>query len=82
MLNKFQTLLGLRINDLLEELTSGKYEIEKYKDRYFIRNFLTQKEQVILNFLIIPKELEILIKSVMNIDDLTQLDLRKLFLTR
>jgi len=82
LLNKFQALLGLRINDLLEELTSGKYEIEKYKDRYFIRNFLTQKEQVVINFLFIPKELELLIKSVMHIEDLTQLDLIPLFLTR
>jgi len=82
LLNKFQALLGLRINDLLEELTSGKYKIEKYKDRYFIRNFLTQKEQVVINFLFIPKELELLIKSVMHIEDLTELDLVTLFLTR
>jgi len=82
LLNKFQALLGLRINDLLEELTSGKYKIEKYKDRYFIRNFLTQKEQVVINFLFIPKELELLIKSVMHVEDLTQLDLIPLFLTR
>ncbi|MHA2009112.1 MAG: hypothetical protein ACW980_17505, partial [Promethearchaeota archaeon] len=40
---KFQTQLGLRISDILEGLTSGKYEIEKYQDHYFIKNFRTMK---------------------------------------
>jgi len=79
---KFETQTGLRINDVIKELTNGKYTIELYHDHYFVRNFRTQKETVIINFLFFTKELADLIQSVSGIDDLTNLDLSTLFLTR
>lgn len=79
---KFETQTGLRITDVIEELTSGKYTIEKYKKHYFVRNFVTQKEVVTINYLIFTKELTEKIQSVYAIDDLTELDLNTLFLTR
>ena len=53
---KFASQTGLRISDILEELTKKKngkpkYIIEKYRDHYFVRNFETQKRNVILNYL-------------------------------
>ncbi|MHA1285635.1 MAG: tyrosine-type recombinase/integrase [Promethearchaeota archaeon] len=77
---KLQTLLGLRISDVLDELTSGKYIIEKYKDHYFIRNFTTAKENVRINYLFFPRELTTLFQSIYG-KDLTQLDLRKILMT-
>ena len=77
---KLQTLLGLRISDILDELTSGKYIIEKYQDRYFIRYFNTTKENVKIFYLFFPKELTILFQSIYGID-LTQLDLRTILKT-
>lgn len=95
---KFETQTGLRINDVLEELTSGKYIIEKHNAHYFIRDFETQKEKVKINFLFFTKELtdliisnystelETIVKDKDNNDitiyDLAKLDLTKLFLTR
>lgn len=82
LLCKFESQTGLRINDILDELTSGKYEIEKYKEHYFIRNFKTQKEMVIINYLFFTQELAELIQSATSETDLTKLDLTKLFITR
>ena len=82
LLIKTQAQLGLRIEDCLEELCSGNYEIEEYKGYYFIRNFMTQKEKVVINFLFFPTELSNLFKSAMNCQDLTQLDLTGLFKSR
>ena len=79
---KFESQTGLRINDVLEELTNGNYGIENHQKHYFIRNFETQKEKVIINFLFFTKELTELIQSITAIDDLTKLDLKTLFLTR
>ncbi len=79
---KFESQTGLRINDVIVEMTNGKYVIEKYQEHYFIRNFKTQKENVVINFLIFTKELAELIQSVNAINDLTKLDLKTLFLTR
>lgn len=95
---KFETQTGLRIADVLEEITSGKYEIEKYQVHYFIRNFETQKEKVNINFLFFTQELTELLTSMYSkelettvkdkdkndiiIYDLKKLDLTKLFLTR
>jgi len=79
---KFETQTGLRISDVIEELTSGKYKIELYQEHYFVRNFVSQKEVVTINYLIFTKELTELIQSTYVIDDLTELDLSKLFLTR
>ncbi|KKM58308.1 hypothetical protein LCGC14_1549610 [marine sediment metagenome] len=79
---KFESQTGLRINDVVVEMTNGKYVIEKYQEHYFIRNFKTQKENVVINFLFFTKELAEMVQSVNAIDDLTKLDLTKLFLTR
>ena len=80
---KFETQTGLRISDVIEELTTeNKYKIEYYQEHYFVRNFITQKETVTINYLIFTKELTELIQSVYAIDDLTKLDLKTLFLTR
>ncbi len=82
LIMKCQAQLGLRVSDVLEELTSGEYTIEKYKDHYYIKGFITQKEKVKINYLFFPRELAVLMKSVMGIRDLTKLDLTKLFLSR
>lgn len=79
LLLKMQTMVGFRIDDLLNELTSGKYKILKYNDHYYIPNFRSQKEMVIINYVFLPTELERMIQSVMGIDDLTKLDLTTLF---
>lgn len=84
---KFESQTGLRINDILEELTSGKYSIEQYKEdekdlNYFIRNFETQKEKIIINFLFFTEELSDYIKSATGTNDLKKLDLTILFKTR
>ena len=89
-----QALTGLRISDVLTELTKevngkAKYKIKKYEIKendivkdyyYYIKDFNTQKESVKINFMFFPKELVELIKSVYPIDDLTELDLSKDFL--
>jgi len=77
---KFQALTGLRISDVIDTLTSGKYKIEKHKDHYFIRNFRTKKRQVVINFLFFPTELSTLLKATYG--DLLELDLTGLFKTR
>ena len=80
---KFETQTGLRISDIIEELTiEDKYKIEFYQEHYFVRNFITQKETVTINYLIFTKELTELIQSIYSIDDLTKLDLNTLFLAR
>ncbi len=79
---KFESQTGLRIGDIVEEIPSGKYIVEKHKERYYIRSFKTIKRNVIINFLFFTKELEDTIKSVSGLDDLTKLDLTTLFKTR
>jgi integrase len=79
---KIQSQTGLRIGDVLDEITSGKYSIEKYKDHFFIRNFETQKEKVKISYLFFPTELSDLFISVTNTQDLTKIDLSTLFYSR
>ena len=84
---KCQALLGLRISDVLNELTTSKngeakYKIEKYSNHFHVKNFWTKKENVIINFLFFPKELTTLLQSIHNISDLRKLDLRDILLTR
>ncbi|MFW9969335.1 MAG: tyrosine-type recombinase/integrase [Candidatus Odinarchaeota archaeon] len=79
---KFESQTGLRISDILEEIPSGKYKIEKYQEHYFIRNFRTQKEMVTINYLFFTQELTELIQSAIGETDLTKLDLTTLFQTR
>lgn len=79
---KFESQTGLRIGDILEEIPCGKYKIEKYQKQYFIRNFETQKEKVIINFLFFTQELADLVQSAYPEKDLSELDLKCLFKTR
>lgn len=79
LIMKVQSQLGFRIEDAIEELSSGKYSIEQYSDHYFIRNFKTQKEGVVINYVFFPQELSLLLMSVNNCADLTKLDLKTLF---
>ncbi len=86
---KFESQAGLRIGDVLDELPKkikdkAKYKIEYYKagKRYFIRNFKSQKEMVIINYLFFTRELSELIQSITGINDLRKLDLRTLFISR
>jgi len=84
---KCMILLGLRISDVLNELTSElneepKYKLEKHGEHYYIDKFLTRKENIIINYMFFPKELEKLLKSTYNINDLTNLDLRTILKTR
>ncbi len=77
---KIQCLLGLRIGDILNELTSGKYKIQKYKQHNYIKNFKTKKENVIINFLFFPKELNILMESIYG--EIDRIDLTKILMTK
>lgn len=79
---KFQTQLGLRISDVLEGLTSGKYLIERFKEHYFIRNFRTQKMGIVINYMFLTEELTSLIQSIYGAEDLTQLDLTTIMKTK
>ena len=86
---KFESQTGLRIGDVLDELPreikgKGKYRIEYYKvgKCYFIRNFVSQKEMVVINYLFFTQELTELIQSITGINDLKKLDLRTLFISR
>ncbi len=81
LLMKSQALLGLRVDDILEELTNGKYKIEKYKEHYFVRRFVSQKWNVIINFMFLPSELTTLMQSIYTVD-LTKLDLTTIFQTK
>lgn len=78
---QLQTQLGLRIDDVLNELPSGKYKIEKYGEHYFIKNFRTQKIGVVINYLFFTRELSELFQSIYNLDDLTKLDLTTILKT-
>jgi hypothetical protein len=55
---KFQTQLGLRISNILEEIPSEKYVIEQIgKDKnYFIKDFRTKKMGVVINYLFFTDE--------------------------
>ena len=84
---KCMALLGLRISDVLVELTSeingeAKYKLRKYEDHYYIDKFWTSKEDVIINYMFFPKELEKLIKSTYEVKDLEELDFRTILKTR
>lgn len=84
---KFQSQTGLRIDDILNTLTNGKYHIEEYemnenKKYYFIRNFETMKEKVTINFMFFTDELGALIKATYPNQKITELDLTTLFMTR
>lgn len=79
---KLQTQLGLRIGDVLDELTSGNYEMEQYKQRYYIKNFRTTKKGIVIEFLFFTEELSNMIKSIYNTKDLTKLDLTTLLKSR
>ncbi len=81
LLLKSQSLLGLRVDDLLVELTNGKYKLEKYKNHYFVRRFVSQKWKIIINFMFFPKELTTLMQSIY-MSDLTKLDLTTIFQTK
>ncbi len=82
LINKFETQTGLRISDVLDELTNGKYKIEQYKKHYFIRDFISHKEKVIINFLFFTTELSELLASIYPKDKMEEIDLTKLFLSR
>lgn len=87
LINKLETQLGLRINDILIELVKkidgkSKYTIKKYKNHYYIKNFRTHKGNIIINYLFFSKELKILIKSEYPNQDLTQIELFKLIKSR
>ena len=85
--SKIQSLLGLRIGDVLKELP--KYKILEFESEidnskhYYIKNFLTIKENVRIKYLFFPKELTKLLQAIYQIKDLTHLDLSsKLLKTR
>jgi hypothetical protein len=90
----FLQISGWRINDILLHLyesdknNNAKYQFKLYKSKtelegyYYIENFITQKWLVQVNFLFLTHELEDMLKIVYNIDDLTKLDCRKLFLNK
>jgi len=84
---KCMALLGLRISDVLEELSAenngqAKYTLRKYEDHYYISKFWTQKEDVIINFLFLPRELEKLLSATYSVKNLEELDLRTVLKTR
>ena len=76
--SKIQALLGLRIGDVLKELP--KYKILKHSEHYYIKDFLTLKENVKIKYLFFPNELTKLLQAIYNIEDLKKLDLSKDFL--
>lgn len=82
--SKVQCLLGLRIGDVLKELPKYKIlEFDNQNDKvaqYYIKSFLTLKENLRIKYLFFPKELTKLIQSIYNVKDLTQLDLSEKFL--
>jgi site-specific recombinase XerD len=87
---EMETNTGLRIKDVLEELTrevdgEPKYHFKKYQNHFYIPDFLTTKESVFINFLFITTECEKIWLSVYGKDcenDLTKLDLRTIFMNR
>ncbi len=91
LINKFGTQAGLRISDVLDELTATKSKNSKKpkymincnnEGYYYIENFETQKEKVIINYLFFTSELSNLLKSAYPKENLKDIDLTKLFLTR
>jgi integrase len=84
---KFQALCGLRIGDVLGTLTAGeaggpRYGLREYEGRWYIPKFKTRKEQVVINYLFLPKELSDLLRATYNEPDLGELDLREILRTR
>lgn len=84
---KFEALCGLRIGDILDELTTNKngkakYNLRKFNNHYYIDKFWTRKEDIIINFLFFPTELSNLLRATYNIRDLEKLDLRNILKTR
>jgi len=76
--SKIQALLGLRIGDVLKELP--KYKILKHSEHYYIKNFLTIKENVKIKYLFFPNELTKLLQAIFSIENLRELDLNSNFL--
>lgn len=72
---------GLRVDDVLVELKSGKYNLQKYKDHFFIRNFRTLKAEIIINYVFFPKESTDLMKAIYG-NDLENLELTTILLTK
>lgn len=82
---KCQAGLGLRINDVLDELTAekngkAKYRFRKHNNHYYIRNFETGKQKVVINFLFFPNELTRLFESAYG--NIEKIDLRDCFMNR
>lgn len=75
---KTQALLGLRISDVLRELP--KYKIFKHQEHYYIKNFLTIKENVRIKYVFFPNELTKLLQAIYQIENLRELDLSSRFL--
>ena len=76
--SKLQSLLGFRIGDVLKEFP--KYKILKYLEHYYIKDFLTIKENIKIKYVFFPKELIKLLQAIFSIEDLTKLDLNADFL--
>jgi hypothetical protein len=88
LLIKFQCMLGLRISDVLNHMTSNNpqdtnkplYKLEKHKNHFFIRDFITQKYKIKINFLFFPSELIEDIRKVYGYkEEMEDFDLRTLF---
>jgi len=78
---KFLTQTGLRTDDIFIGLKSGNYKLQKYKDHFFIRNFVTMKTGIVINFLFFPKELTNLMTDIYG-GDSAELDLQRILLTK
>ncbi|MBA7559785.1 hypothetical protein ES708_01400 [subsurface metagenome] len=76
--SKVQALLGLRIGDVLKELP--KYKILKHSEHFYVKNFLTIKENVKIKYLFFPNELTKLLQAIFSIENLRELDLNSNFL--
>lgn len=76
--SKIQALLGLRIGDVLKELP--KCKILKHSEHYYIKDFLTIKENVKIKYLFFPNELTKLLQAIFSIENLRELDLSSNFL--
>ncbi len=88
LLHLFLSQTGLRIDDILNKITNGNYFLNKFQERYHITTkkgeveFMSSKRMVGLKKLFITKEIEQKLKLFFNLEDLRELDLQQLFLTR
>jgi len=71
---------GLRADDIFKALKKGKYKLQKYKEHYFIRNFKTEKNGIIINYIFLPKEVESIMQSLYG-ENLEELDLENILKT-